>query len=61
MKTLVEVVVDEPDLLNFNYPYSVMSDMREVIMQATVILDTDFPEDAPHLCIFRLPVGEHGC
>lgn len=61
MRTLVEIAPEDPDELDFNYPYSVMAEMRDVIMEATTILDTDFPEDAPHLCIFRIPVGEHGC
>lgn len=58
MKQLIEARLDSEfmDEMDFSQPYVCLELLRQMVIETTTVLDTDFaPEE--HFVYFRLPIG----
>ena len=60
MNVLVELAIPE-DEIDARYPYTALAHLRDLVIETTTMLDTDFAPDNHHVYI-RLPIGgQHEC
>jgi len=56
MKQLIEARIDElAEDMDFNRPLTCLEFMRQIVVETTIVLDTDFAPDE-HFVFIRLPI-----